>query len=374
MQNVMNREAAPVPEADLDHILDHTRAVWSALRRESVLITGGTGFIGRWLLEGFVHANQALDLQAQAVVLTRNPEQFAAHAPHLAANPAIQLVRGEVRSFDPADLAAAAAESVAGRIGFVIHAAAETGPQSARTAPLRVLDTLYSGTRRVLEWAAAQSVTRILLLSSGAVYGSAAPATGPLTEDFSGAPACASAFAAYAEGKRLMELLGAMFQEQHAMECKIARGFAFVGPGLPLQAHYAIGNFIHDALHRPVIEVKSDGAAVRSYLYAADLAIWLWTLLLRASPSQVYNVGSDEAVSIRAVAEAVATRAVRPLPVVLGGQAQPSAAAANYVPDIRRARQELGLEVWIPFASAVARTLQFYQTGRDHSGLLPVAA
>ena len=132
-----------------------------------------------------------------------------------------------------------------------------------------------------------------------------------MSEDYLGAPDPVDPRSAYGHAKRMAEQWCVAHHRRHGIEPLIARCFAFAGPGLPLEINYAIGNFIRDALAGGPISVAGDGTPCRSYLYAADLALWLWTILLRGTPCRPYNVGSEAAVSIRELAEAV-TEAVAP--------------------------------------------------------------
>ena len=146
------------------------------------------------------------------------------------------------------------------------------------------------------------------------------------------------------------------WKERH-VPVKIARGFAFVGPRLPLDAGFAIGNFIGDGLAGHPITVKGDGTAVRSYLYAADMAAWLWTILLDGPPGCAFNVGSEEAVCIGDLAITIG-RLFGAQPII-EGKAMAGGAPPVYVPRTSRAHAELGLRTWTGLHEAVEKTVQF---------------
>jgi nucleoside-diphosphate-sugar epimerase len=321
---------------DLAHVLEHTRDLWESLRGARILVTGGSGFFGKWLLESFLWADGALGLDAKAVALTRDPAAFARNAPRLAAHPSLSLHRG-----DQVDFA-----FPAGPFDAVLHTAVEYG------SPLETFERNLLGTRGVLAFARAAGAGRFLLASSGAVYGPQPRSLDRLPEGHPGSPDLADPASAYGLAKRASEHLGHL---QPGIELKIARGFAFVGPYLPLDRTGAMGNFLGDALGGGPIRVAGDGTPLRSYLYAADLAIWLWTILLKGRPGRPYNAGGPEAVSIRELAERVAA-AVSPGAEIRIAQAVEPGPPARYLPDVTRAREELGLEAWIPLDEALRRT------------------
>lgn len=248
-------------------MLTHTRELWEQLRGGRIFVTGATGFFGIWLLETFAHANASLNLGASLIGLSRDPEAFCAKVPHLAGEKSITLYRGDVRDF----------EFPEGPFSHVIHAGTTS---SAPVPSAEMLDTIIQGTRHTLDFATAVGAKRFLFVSSGAVYGKQPPEMNHIPETYNGAPDPMDPNSAYGEGKRVGELLCATVHREKGLETNIARCFAFVGPGLPLDAHFAIGNFIRDAMKGEPIRVN-DGAPYRSYLYAADLAIWLWTILFK---------------------------------------------------------------------------------------------
>ena len=335
--------------SDLDHVLTHTENLWEDLRGKRLFITGGTGFFGCWLLESFAWASDILGLGAEALVLTRDPAAFAAKCPHLAAHPAIRFCEGDIRSF----------AFPAGTFSHVLHGATEASASLNRDAPLAMIDTITQGTRRTLEFARSCGAERFLMTSSGAVYGAQPTDLSHVPEEYVGAPDCARPASAYGEGKRLAELFCAVYAEKYGLTVNIARGFAFVGPYLPLDQHFAVGNFLRDGLRGGPIQIGGDGTPFRSYLYAADLAVWLWTILLRGRAGRAYNVGSDEARTIAQTAQAVSDRFSPAPPVQIARVPQAGQPADRYVPSVERARTELGLDVWIGLDEALRRTIDW---------------
>ena len=344
--------ANPLPAEDLAHVLTHTRELWAEARGQSFFITGGTGFFGMWLLESFAHINDSLALGMRATVLTRDPASFTKKAPHLTERPDIKFIQGDIRTFAfPPE-----------RFDYIIHAATEASATLNNEAPQEMLDAIIGGTRRVLDLAALCGVKKLLLTSSGAVYGRQPAEMPHVTEDYLGAPDPLLPGSAYGEGKRVSEHMCVVHARQHGYEVKIARCFAFVGPHLPLDSHFAIGNFIRDALAGHSIHIAGDGTPMRSYLYASDLAVWLWTILFHAPSARAYNVGSDEDVSIKQLATNVASTLGGSSSVNVAQPANPSGILSRYVPSVNRAKAELDLHAIVSLPDAIRRTNTWHQS------------
>lgn len=344
---------------DLDGVLDRTRDLWRELAGNRIFLTGATGFFGAWLLSTLAHANRRLDAGVSAVVLSRDPNAFARRAPELAADPGIALWAGDVRSF----------RFPTGAFDRVIHGATDTSREAAGRPDL-LSETIVQGTRRVLDFAVQSGARQVLLTSSGAVYGAQPAGMERLRETYPGAPLSESDDAVYGLGKRLAEALCIARQREAGVEAKIARCFAFVGPHMPLDGHFALGNFIGDVLAGRRIVVKGDGTPVRSYLYAADLAAWLWTILVQGRAGVPYNVGSDQAVTIAELARTVVATLSAGTRVEVAG-ASGDGRRQRYVPDIQRARSELGLEAWTPLHESIRRTARW--AGRPRTRSAPPA-
>lgn len=338
-----------LPQADLEHVLAHTAPLLRNFSGGSLFITGGTGFIGKWILESLLHANRTLGAGLSATVLSRDPDAFLSAWPHFK-DKALSFRRGDVR--EPQDCSGHDA---------VIHASGDSDDKKNSAEPLSMLDSIVQGGRNMLQAAADADCRRMLILGSGAVYGDQPAGMTHVAEDCRFAPQLdtPNAKSLYGEGKRMVELLTAHYAERHALAVCTARCFSFLGPYLPLDRHFAAGNFIRDALHSDEIVLSGDGGTIRSYMHPADLTIWLWTLLFRGGAGRSYNVGSDVAVTTWDLAHKIAAQARRHPRV--RRLAEPGSNAPNrYVPATIRAQTELGLKQHIDLDQAISRTLDWH--------------
>ena len=310
-----------------------------------LLLTGGTGFFGKALFRHLLANSLAAD--ASVVVLSRNPDLFLATHPQFATLPQITFLKGDIQR----------RESLPWGHSFthVLHAATDSTIGLSLT-PLQRYDQIVDGTRNILDLAVATGARRFLLTSSGAIYGPQPSDLAAIPEDWSGSPPLIEPNTAYGQAKRAAEHLCALVGEQHGLETVVARCFAFVGPDLPLDVHFAIGNFIRDALTADAITVSGDGTPLRTYLDQSDLAHWLSTMLEHGHPGQTYNVGSNEVISIADLAYLVRDILGPAKPVHILGQPHPGAPRNRYVPDIRKAQEALDLSVTVPLTEAIRRS------------------
>ena len=297
-----------------------------------IFVTGGTGFFGNSLQQ------HCTALSGNDVVFLSKDGKRAVveNSPFLAAN-RVSYVDGDVRNFDLRDTG----------FDYILHAATTS---CAIIPDAEMESVVIDGTRHVLEFARRNpNLAKFLYVSSGAVYGSGYQACVEETQS------CRPE-EVYGHSKLLAETMC----RESGVPSTIARCFTFLGEYLPLDAHFAVGNFIKNCLDGEDIVIRSDGTPVRTYMYASDLAMWLVGILADGRVGEAYNVGSDEAVSIAELAETVqravgGNNAVR----VLG--APGDGPRSFYVPDITKAGRELGLRIDTRLADGLAAVVAFHR-------------
>jgi len=336
-----------IPADDLQRCHDQLgEASWRTLAGRRVFMTGGTGFVGKWLLATLLDADESFDLGCSITVLSRDPSAFLRDWPAMADR--VNWVKGDVRDFPIGT----------DRFDAIVHAATDV---VANASPEDLFSTCLDGTRRVLSLARTCGATQLLLVSSGAVYGPLPAGMTHVPETYLGGPDTLLSGSAYGEGKRVSEWLAAQSAAE-GLEVKIARVFALVGPHLPLDKHFAIGNFLRAVMAGEEIVIRGDGTPHRSYLYAADMAAWLWAVLLRGRSGRAYNVGADKSLSIAALAQRVCSVLACESQVTVMQTHAAGESISHYVPDISRALQELGLPEPLALDEAIARTASWHRS------------
>jgi dTDP-glucose 4,6-dehydratase len=311
----------------------------------TLLVIGGTGFFGKSILDSFKRDGLEMWGIKRVIVMSRNAESLRKDAPQLI-SPGVELYSADITT-----------TSILPAADIIIHAAASTDAAKYLSCPLDEQQNIQSGTYNYCSLAKKHhSESKILYVSSGAVYGNQSANLTHIPEDY-----VAYDLSELPDGKRDYAYAkrdaedAAKTLGKEGLSVSIARCFAFVGPWLPRNQHFAIGNFIEDGLQGRHIEVKAKKKVYRSYMYADDLVEWLMTIAVHANPlCPVYNVGSDDAIMIDDLAKIVS----KEFGVDALVPETTDATIDRYVPSILKARQELGLVLKYDLLSSIKHVIE----------------
>jgi nucleoside-diphosphate-sugar epimerase len=338
-----------VIKQDFACIGEQAKLSFHQLKGGHIFLTGGTGFIGTWILEAIRFVNESQGANIQVTILTRNPENFHLKYPHLFEHSNFHYLAGDVVGLPYEKLVSI------GKFTHLIHAATDASAELNEVNPLQMFDTVVLGTRQILDFAVKEKISKVLYLSSGAVYGQQAPGVDFVAEDAMSAPNCLNPKNTYAEGKRASEMLCAIYGKQFGCHIVVARIFALLGPLLNLDIHFAAGNFIRDAISGKKISVSGDGRPERSYLYPSDLVVWLLAMLTHGKSGAAYNAGSEEGISIADLAKLTSS--------LIGNQGYEILRLTDsgwnpgrYVPSSQLIQKQLGVMQTVNLAEAIKRT------------------
>lgn len=315
-------------------------------RNLRLFVTGGTGFLGYWLLSALDFLN-ARGREIEVVALSRSPEGFIGRHPVFKMCKWLSWQHGDIETYD----------FPSGQFSAIIHGATESSADAAKD-PLKLFSSIANGTRRVLDHALLCEAQRVLLIGSGAVYGPQPEVCWPISEEtlFRSSPKDLQNI--YGEGKRVMETLGCCYQEQFGLNTVVARLFSFLGPHLP--PHLAAGQFIRNAMAGKKITIVGDGTPVRSYLHPADMAFWILALLLRGKAGEAYNAGSDQGISLLALAQTIKAELAPDTQIIVQNNSAHNFRPL-YTPDITKIKAETGVDIWTNLHQSIRSYATWHQ-------------
>ena len=331
---------------DLGFICSNCLPDLKSISNKSILITGGSGFFGKWFIESIAFANINFSLNISLTLITRDKSIFLLNNPKFIYFNFLTIVEGNILK----------KQNIKGDFDYLLHMATTTAHETFNgELDESKVKTLEVGTENIIDFAIKNKIPKLLFTSSGVIYGQS-DKMHLMEQDFVKSP-IVNKGTGLAQGKILAETIITNRCRSHNINYKIARCFSFVGPYLPLDIHYAIGNFINDARQNRPIVLRSEGKSVRSYLYIADTIIWLLKLLV-CNEEGVFNVGSERQITIYDLAHKVRDMISPSSDVVIVHKdlTEGNFTRDIYVPSVSKIKSSLGVEEWTSLEDSILKT------------------
>lgn len=365
------KNSSDVINTDLNYICENLREELPMLSGKRLLIAGGAGFLGYYLVQTVLHWNKInadkapINLVVYDNFMRGVPDWLQA----LKGNVNLSVEKYDVIDPLPADM---------GDFQYIIHAATIASPIYYRLHPIETMDANIYGLRHFLDYSLQQKekgapLEGFLFYSTSEIYGDPTPENIPTPEEYRGNVSCTGPRACYDESKRYGETLCVNFARQHELPIRIARPFNNYGPGLKITDRRALPDFARNVLSGEDIVMLSDGAPTRTFCYVADAIVGYYKILIRGRDGESYNIGLDKPeISVKELAERVITMA-RDLFAYQGGLVFKTSDDKEYLTDnpnrrcpvIAKAEDHLNYSPGIQLDEGLKRSLLWYADNRE---------
>jgi len=349
----MKKEAINDIKADCRQSLTGYISSLECLRNQSILVTGGTGFIGKWITEVVSVLNDEEGFNIKLYLLARDMEDYRAEVPHLAALKYITLIEQDIRNVSvlPDD------------VRWIIHAAGSPDNRSHVSNPLKTIETFYKGTQALLDACLRlPGLNKFVHLSSNTIYGHQLQSSAQgIKENEIGVSDSNTVTAAYSEAKRMSETICAVYRNQQKLPVVIARPFSFIGPYQGLEKPWAINNFIRDSILNGPIRILGNENTVRSYLYGSDVACWLLMALAKGKSAATYNIGGDEPLSLKDLTAKITSNFPNKIDVLFKYSKVYPTQSSISIPNTSAIKKDIGVKQQIDFETALKKTIDWYK-------------
>lgn len=275
-------DSNPIIKQDLNCIAEY-RLEWSLLSGSTILISGGSGLLGSYLVKSLLTINDAFDLGLHIICVTRSSKSVQNRLLDYQESQSLTILLHDITVPLPSDCPSA---------DVIIHAASQASPKYYGSDPVGTLLANTSGTENLLNYAVSCKSSRFLFFSSGEVYGVPFDSSQPIAEQDYGYLDPIKVRSCYAESKRIGETMCAAWNHQYGLCANVVRPFHTYGPGMALDDGRVFADFVSDVVSHRDIELKSDGLAMRSFCYISDATLGFLTVLLNGLPGEAYNVAN----------------------------------------------------------------------------------
>jgi dTDP-glucose 4,6-dehydratase len=277
---------------DFSEIASNLSNVTHELQDAKIMILGGTGFIGSWLTRSLLFLNREYELKIDLTLTTRDLKSAEAKFSYWGRD-SLKFIEMDLAKFKSIPLEG---------VTHVIHGATSSTKISGSGNSEQVFNSTVNGVKSVIHSMPFGSTDlKIVHLSSGAVYGNT---NSEILKEIEIPIETNSSLSNYAQAKVEAERILCDATLEGLVIGANPRLFAFFGPGLVMNEHFAIGNFLVDALSKREIFLSGSPTTTRSYLYPTDLVSWILQILINPVNKPIH-VGSENAISMMELAEKI---------------------------------------------------------------------
>jgi UDP-glucuronate decarboxylase len=305
---------------------------------KTVLVTGGTGFIGSHLCDRLLHMGN------HVICVDNNFTGSLDNIRHLQTNPYFEFIRHDVTI--PLFI----------EVDEIYHLACPASPKDYQYNSIKTIKTNVLGTLHMLGLAK-RTKARILLTSTSEVYGD--PEINPQVEEYWGHVNPIGIRSCYDEGKRVAETLMIEYHRNCGVDIRIARIFNTYGPRLNKNDGRVISNFIVQALRNEPITIYGTGSQTRSFCYIDDQIEGL-VRLMAADYNLPVNIGNNHEITIREIAEKI-LQLVHTSTSELVFKELPKDDPCQRRPDITKARTIMGWEPVVDIEQGLVKTIEYFR-------------
>lgn len=315
----------------------------SDLKNSKILVTGGSGFFGSWILKFVLYLNDNFSFNIKLYLLARRITKNISEI--VSQREDIIFLQQDIRNIKEVPL----------NINYVVHAACSPDNREHISNPVEVMDIISSGGKQLFEHCLNMpNLKRIINLSSGQIYGKVEK--NYISENDIGAIEPNSIKSIYPEAKRFSETLSKAYESLYKLPIVQVRPFSFIGPFMSLEKPWAINNFLHDAIKFKKIKIIGNGKPIRSYMYPTDMVEWLFNILVNAQNGCNYNLGSDEGVSLEELALTIKDKIDSSIEIQILKMNENNNV---FLPNLDFIKKELGVSIKVGFNKAIEETIKW---------------